>query len=203
MMLAYNQLSCNTTLLGLDESSSPGVGGRGRVGAQRLIIYETDGMANQGSTLANGFASGGHYDSYYRIQPGQPLNSAGYSQTTLLQTVQNICNDMNGNPVSAPGITPFSPNQNYPGFGVAGKPVTIHCLAFGGIFETPSSTLTSSVSLLQQISAVGGTVFPSSASDPADGFKWCIGTIDQRQTRLTQAFQTIMNLKPVPITLVR
>ena len=84
-----------------------------------------------------------------------------------------------------------------------GKPVTIQCLAFGGIFETPSSTLTSSVNLLQQISAVGGTVFPSSASDPTNGFKWCIGTIDQRQTRLVQAFQTIMNLRPVPITLIR
>ena len=151
------------------------------MGAERLVIYETDGMANQGSTPGNGFVSGSYYNSNYQIQPGQPLSSAGYSQTGLLQAVQNLCNDVNGNAVLGPGITPFTPNLNYPGFGVAGKPVTIHCLVFGGIFETPSFTLTSSVDLIQQISAVGGTVFPSTASDPTNGFKWCIGTIDQRQ----------------------
>ncbi len=177
-MLAYNQLSCSSTLKALDGSTAPGVGGNGRVGAERLIIYETDGMANQGSTPGNGFSSGSYYNSYYKIQPGQPLNSAGYDQTTLLQTIQNICNDKNGNPVTGPGITPFTPNLGYPGFGALGKPVTIQCVAFGGIFETPSSTLTSSVNLLQQISQLGGTVFPSSASDPTNGFKWCIGTIE-------------------------
>ena len=160
-------------------------------------------MANQGSIPNNGFVQGSYYNSNYQIQPGQSLSSSGYDQTLLLQTVQNICNDKNGNPVSGPGITPFSPNLAYPGFGAPGKPVTIQCLAFGGIFETPTSTLTSSVSLLQQISAIGGTVFPSSASDPANGFKWCIGNMTQRQSRLTQAFETIMNMRPVSITLIR
>ena len=202
-MLAYNQFSCSSTLKDLDDTTAPGVGGRGRVGAQRLIIYETDGMANQGSSPANGFSTGSNYDSFYRIQPGQRLNSASYSESDLLQVVQNICNDKNGNPVPGPGITPYTPNQGRPGFGAPGKPVTIHCLAFGGIFETPSSVLTSSVNLLQKISSVGGTVFPSSAADPADGYKWCIGSLEQRQTRLTQAFQTIMNLRPVPITLIK
>ncbi|MGO9600596.1 MAG: TadG family pilus assembly protein [Isosphaeraceae bacterium] len=202
-MLAYNQLSCSTTLSSLDQTSFPGTGGLGRVGAERLIIYETDGMANQGSIPGSGFVQGSYYNSNYQIQPGQSLSSSGYDQTLLLQTVQNICNDKNGNPVSGPGITPFSPNLGYPGFGSAGKPVTIQCLAFGGIFETPSSTLTSSVSLLQQISAVGGTVFPSSSSDPTNGYKWCIGNMTQRQSRLTQAFETIMNMRPVSITLIR
>jgi hypothetical protein len=105
--------------------------------------------------------------------------------------------------VTGPGITPFTPNQGYSGFGTPGKPVTIQCIAFGGIFETPTSTLTSSVNLLQQISAIGGTVFPSSATDPSNGYKWCIGNMAQRQSRLTQAFTTIMNQTPVPITLIR
>ena len=202
-MLAYNQFSASSTLKALDQSTAPGAGGEGRVGAERLLIYETDGMANQGSTPGNGFAHGSYYNSNYQIQPGQPLSSAGYNQTNLLQTVQNICNDVNGNPVTGPGITPFSPNLGYAGFGSLGKPVTIQCIAFGGIFETPSSTLTSSVNLLQQISAIGGTIFPSSASDPTNGYKWCIGNMTQRQTRLTGAFQTIMNQTPVPITLIR
>jgi len=202
-MLAYNQFSCSDTLRSLDVSTAPGVGGEGRVGAQRLIVYETDGMANQGANPANGLATGSNYSSYYRIQPGQTLNSASYSSTTLFQTVQNICNTSSGAAVSAPGVLPFTPNQGKPGFGTPGKPVTIHCLAFGGIFESPSSTQDSSVDLLQQISGIGGTVFPSSASDSENGYKWCIGTLQQRQSRLINAFQNIMNLKPVPITLIQ
>lgn len=201
-MLAYNQFSCSDTLQSLDQSTAGGVGGEGRVGAQRLIIYETDGMANQGVSTA-GFTSGSHYNSYYRIQSGQTLNSSGYSGTSLYQTVQNICNTSTGAPVSAPGVFPFSNNQGLPGFGMPGKPVTIHCLAFGGIFETPTSTESDSVSLLQQISAIGGTTFPSSASDPDNGFKWCIGTLAERQSRLVNAFKNVMNLKPVPITLIQ
>ncbi len=201
-MLAYNQFSASGTLQALDQSTAPGTGGNGRVGAERLLIYETDGMANQGSTPGS-FGYGSYYNSNYSIQPGQSLSSAGYNQTGLLQVVQNICNDNNGNRVPGPGITPFSPNLGYPGFGAQGKPVTIQCIAFGGIFETPSSTLTSSVGLLQQISAIGGTVFPATAADPANGYKWCIGTMAQRQSRLTSAFETIMNQTPVPITLIR
>jgi hypothetical protein len=202
-MLAYNQFSCSDALRSLDNSTAPGVGGEGRVGAQRLIVYETDGMANQGANPAGGFATGSNYTSYYRIQPGQTLNSASYSSTTLFQTVQNICNTSSGAAVSASGVVPFTPNQGRPGFGSPGKPVTIHCLAFGGIFESPSSVQNSSVDLLQQISEIGGTVFPSTASDPENGYKWCIGTLQQRQTRLINAFQNIMNLKPVPITLIQ
>ncbi|MDR3621804.1 MAG: pilus assembly protein TadG-related protein [Paludisphaera borealis] len=202
-MLAYNQFSCSNTLQALDLSTAAGVGGEGRVGAQRLIVYETDGMANQGVTPANGFSTSSNYSSYYQIQPGQTLNSAGYTDANLFQTVQNICNTSSGAAVSAPGVLPYSPNQGRPGFGTPGKPVTIHCLAFGGIFESPSSVQTSSVALLQQVSGIGGTVFPSSASDSTNGFKWCIGTLQQRQSRLVNAFQNIMNLKPVPITLIQ
>ena len=35
------------------------------------------------------------------------------------------------------------------------------------------------------------------------GYKWCIGNMTQRQSRLTQAFETIMNMRPVSITLIR
>ena len=36
-------------------------------------------MANQGAPR-HGFSTGTNYNSYYRIQPGQTLNSAGYSE---------------------------------------------------------------------------------------------------------------------------
>ena len=45
-MLAYNQFSGNSSLQG------PGLGGFGRKGAQKIVILETDGMANQASGAA-------------------------------------------------------------------------------------------------------------------------------------------------------
>jgi hypothetical protein len=201
-MLAYNQLSSNASLQGLDSGSSPGVGGLGRVGATRMVIYETDGMANQDSIPQNGLFNGGANNSYYQITPGQTLNGAAYNQTALLQTAQNICNDGSGNPVADSGYTPFTPNQGYPGYSTASKPVQIQTIAFGAIFEVPSSIQTNSVSLLSQIAAIGGTRFPSSASDPTDGYRWCTGTLTQRETKLRQAFMNIMN-QSVPITLIK
>src|SRR5262249_6331900 len=87
VMLAYNQFSSSAGLRSLEQGSSPGVGGLGRVGAQRLVIYETDGMANVDSQPVNAFVNGGAANSNYAILPGQALNGAGYSQTALLQVV--------------------------------------------------------------------------------------------------------------------
>jgi hypothetical protein len=196
LMLAYNQLSGSSTV------RAQAVGGLGRKGAQRLVILETDGMANVGSTPAQGFYSGGVGNSYYRILPGDTVNSATYNQNALLQVVQNICNKADGTagtPVSSP---PYS-NQGYPGFATTRKPVIIHTIAFGTIFEptTTGATKTSAVSLLDWISKIGGTTFPSSASDATNGYKWCIGTLDERKNKLRQAFSKIMD-DGVSVTLV-
>jgi Flp pilus assembly protein TadG len=201
-MLAYNQLSSSAVLRGVEQSTGPGTGGLGRVGAQRLVIYETDGMANQDSLPGNSLFNGGGGNSYYQIMPGQTLNGGGYNQTNLLQVVQNICNNADGTPGNPPGFTPFTPNQGYPGYAAPGKPVSIECVAFGAIFEVPGPTQNSSVALLQQISTIGGTVFPSSPTDPTNGWRWCIGTMAQRQSSLRTAFMNIMN-SGVPITLIK
>jgi hypothetical protein len=198
-MLAYNQFSGNPTLRGMENSGTTGVGGLGRVGADRLVIYETDGMANQESVPANPFVTSSAGNSYYPILPGQSVNSANYSQTGLLQVVQNICNNADGTPGNAPG---FTPNLGYPGFSNPGKPVSVQCIAFGAIFEIPGSTQNSAVSLLSQISTIGGSVFPSSPSDPANGYKWCIGTNAERQAKLQQAFLNIMD-NGIPISLIK
>ncbi len=198
-MLAYNQLSSSSTLRALDQTTAPGVGGLGRVGSQRLVIYETDGMANIESTPQNPFFNGGASNSYYQIQPGQSIIGNNYNQTSLLQTVQNICNNPDGSPGNSPG---FSPNLGYPGASSPGRPVSIQTIAFGAIFEVPSSTQTSAISLLQQIATIGGTTFPPTSSDPSDGYKWCTGNLTQRQTKLRQAFTNIMN-NGIPITLIQ
>jgi Flp pilus assembly protein TadG len=199
-MLAYNQFSGNKSLQTAGPNSSA-VGGFGRKGATRLIIYETDGMANQNSNPTSGFSNNGAYDSYYCIRPGDTVNSTGYSTNGLLQIVEAICNKDDGTPYTSPPSGYPTP-PNYPGYATANKPVIVQCVAFGAIFENSNSTQTSSVSLLQQISTIGGTVFPNSASDSTNGFKWCIGTLSQRQALLQQAILTFLD-RSVPVSLIQ
>jgi hypothetical protein len=126
---------------------------------------------------------------------------AAYDPKNLYQTVQAICNKSDGTPGNTPG---YSPNPGYPGFSSSSKPVNIHTIAFGAMFESSSSGAdqTAAVSLLQQISTIGGTVFPSSATDPSNGYKWCVGTAAQRQASLRQAFSKIMD-DGIAVSLVR
>jgi Flp pilus assembly protein TadG len=194
-MMAYNQF-CSSSAV-----QTAGVGGLGRKGATRLIIYETDGMANEDALPASGFNNIGAYNSYWNILPGQTINGGGYNQTNLLQAVEGICNKDDGTPFRALASGLPAP-PSYPGFATINKPVIVHCIAFGAIFEVPSSIQTSSITLLQDISSIGGTTFPSSSTDPANGFKWCIGTIDQRRNRLKQAFLDILD-SSVPVSLIQ
>jgi Flp pilus assembly protein TadG len=186
LMLAYNQFSGSSTL------RSQTVGGLGRKGVQRLVVLETDGMANVNSVATGGFANSGVDQSYYRIRTSDTVNSGTYSQTALLQVVQAICNKDDGTPGTSPGYTP---NPGYPGYAQTRKPVLIHTIAFGAIFEPTAAGTeqTTVVSLLQQISAIGGTRFPSSPTDATDGYKWCIGTLDLRKDKLRQAFSKVMD----------
>ena len=202
-MLAYNQFSSNTALRTAGPASTP-VGGLGRKGATRMVIYETDGMANADSQPLLGFvqgANGGAYNSYYAIRPGDVVNGAGYSQSNLLQVVETICNkDDSTYSYTVPSGAPTPPSN--PGYATVNKPVIVHCIAFGAIFETPSSIQTSAVTLLQSISTLGGTTFPSSSADPVNGFKWCTGTLQQRQDKLKQAFLNILD-SSVPVSVIK
>jgi Flp pilus assembly protein TadG len=202
LMLAYNQFSGNSDL------RTSLVGGRGRKGAQRIVILETDGMANVSSVPTEGFHDDGPYNSYYRILPDDTVNSGSYSSSALLQVVMAICNKDDGTPVAAiPADTPpgstYPTNPGYPGFGTPRKPVLIHTLGFGPIFEpTASGSEPANVlMLMQQISTIGGTVFPSSAADPDYGYKWCIGDMEERKQKLKTAFLKIMN-EAVTVTLI-
>ena len=182
LMLAYNQFSTSPTLSALN------AGGTGRVGAKKLVILETDGMANW-ITVA-GFTSNVGSNSYYNIQPGTSLTAATYDQNNLLQVVQSICNTNSGTPG-----TPNSAvtNTGHPGFATTTSPVVVHTIAFGIIFEISTTSQTNAIGLLQAISQIGGTTFPSSPTDPTNGYKWCIGSLSQRVHLLQQAFTNVMN----------
>ncbi len=184
LMLAYNQFSSNSSLQG------PSLGGFGRVGAQKIVILETDGMANQATNA--GKSNNGANQSYYQIRPGDSItpSGAGAAQDAL-DVATRICSLT----TDASGI---------PGYATARTPVTIHTLAFGAVFEPTASGSepANAVSFLQQLSTIGGTVFPSSSSDVTDGYKWCIGTLDQRQIKLQTAFTKILE-STVAVVLVK
>ena len=200
-MLAYNQFTSSSTV------RNQSVGGLGRNGSQRMVIFETDGMANQDSVpYPNYFTNNGANQSYYNILPGQRLNGAGYSANDLYTAVMAICNTTTGTAsgnYSANTTVTLPGNPGYPGFSSNGNAVTIDTIAFGVVFEPTAagSTQTSAVQVVQTVASIGGTVFPSSSTDSTNGYKWCIGTLAQRQAKLQQAFNTFMD-NGVTVTLI-
>jgi Flp pilus assembly protein TadG len=175
LMLAYNQFSSSTTL------QAAGIGGWGRKGAEKLVVFETDGMANVASTV--GTVNNGSYNSYYNTPPLATISVSGNSADTDAINVATVLTSLN------------TTNSPIPGFSTTTDKVTIQCIVFGAIFEPDASGSDQSdaVSLMQSISTLGNTVFPSSSTDPVNGYKWCIGTLAQRQAKMQTAFTTVMD----------
>ncbi len=180
-MLAYNQLSSSPAL------QLQGLGGLGRKGAQRLIVFETDGMANVAANA--GFNATDHY---YEIGPNDSVTPGGSAASGVYAVVDKI-------------VALDTDFTNGPGFAKARKPVIIHCVAFGAVIEpTAQGTEPANVmTLLQNVSARGGTGFPASVTDSThpDFYKLCTGTLDERKTKLRQAFRKIME-SGVPVSLI-
>ncbi|HEV3445887.1 MAG TPA: pilus assembly protein TadG-related protein [Gemmataceae bacterium] len=180
-MLAYNQFSSQVSLRTAGSGGS-GLGGFGRKGAQRLVILETDGMANVSTQQL--FSNVGPYNSYYDLTPGTLRTSGVAPGTDAIQIATRIC-----------ALT--TDNSTGPGFALPNKPVLIHCIAFGAIFEPTAagSEASSAFAMLQQLSQIGGTGFPSSVTATGDPnyYKLCIGTLSQRQQKLRTAFSKIMD----------
>jgi Flp pilus assembly protein TadG len=185
LMVAYNQLSSSAAL------RSSLLGGTGRKGAQRLIVLETDGMANVAANAS--FSDNGPNNSYYNIGPSDNVTPGGSPRDAALAVAQRLC-------------ALESDSTNGPGFATARKPVILHCVAFGAVIEpTASGTEPDNVmALLQDISAIGGTGFPASRTDASDPnfYKLCTGTLAERQEKLRTAFRKIMD-DGVAVTLIR
>jgi Flp pilus assembly protein TadG len=184
LMLAYNQFSSSSVLSGGSQG-----GGLGRKGAQRLLILETDGMANQASTVSfvNSVTTGSNptNNSYYNIGG----NNASASGADPSQDAINVATKM---------CALVTDSSNGPGFATAAKSVVIHCIAFGALFEADANGAAggnAAMSLLQNLSTIGGTGFPASVTDTGSPYyyKLCIGTLAQRQSKLQTAFTTIMD----------
>lgn len=184
LMLAYNELSGSSAV------RAANAGGKGRKGVKRLVILETDGMANVETSVSGGFVNGGADNSYYSILPGQTVSNGSFSTAGVYRVAQAIANKSDGTAGNSPG---YSPNPGVAGFSSNRKKVTIHTLAFGSLFEAAAAGTdqNNAVALLQQISSIGGTTFPSSSGDAANGYKWIIGTMAQRETKMRTALSKV------------
>lgn len=178
LMLAYNQLSSNTTTELKGYNTDTGVpsgdaGGLGRKGARKLVIFETDGMptcvtCSPGTTnnMAIQSSATPGQGKFYPIrwqdgntskqEKGDVYPFGGATGTSMTHPIA-VINQM---------ATDFGANQ-------ARLPFYLHCIAFGPMFDTSitdSATATNRTTAkyaLQQMEVAGRVqTGPASSSSP-------------------------------------
>jgi Flp pilus assembly protein TadG len=194
LMLAYNQFSGNTSLQTYSSGQPTGdAGGMGRRGAQKVIIFETDGAPN--TTASASLTNSGAYNSYYNVRynyasPGgseYPSGISGYADlaSNVTDQIVTVCNQICALDTASP-----------PGFSSASKKVKIHCIGFGPVFNPSSSSAASATAFLNQMQQIGNV------NDGMPGYKIVYGSQDSVIADLQQAFQKIM-VDGIQITLIQ
>lgn len=125
LMLAHNQFSSNPALRTFNPAEPAGdAGGNGRRGAQKIIIFESDGEPNvaASATLTSGSAG----QNYYRVRynsssPGGsefPDVNEGAGQSSVNSQIYSLCTQM-------------AAQESAGGFSTPSRKLLIHCIAFG------------------------------------------------------------------------
>jgi hypothetical protein len=191
LMLAFNQFSINSTLRTYNPSPAPNgdAGGLGRKGAQKLVIFETDGLPNFRATKTLTTSATPH-ESYYAIRYNSSNPSASEFPTvssqlpdddsSVVAEITSICNAL------------AAQETNY-GFGTKTKPVLIHTIAFGGVIggSAPSTLVTmETIGNIPSEQRIGSTTAPyGSAAAP---YKLITGTEAQMRDGLRNCISRIM-----------
>jgi hypothetical protein len=186
LMLAYNQLQSSpagdTTLRDWVPPSATVpeglAGGLGRRGAQKMVIFETDGAPN--TTASANFVSGDV--SYYQIR-FNPANLTGSEYPTDV----NTGNDNNGTVLDQ---TYAVIDQLTASYSSARKPFRLHCIGFGQYFAPGSSETAANLQTLQTMQYHGQT--QSDPSTPLASFKIVTGDDTTMATELRTAISKIM-----------
>ncbi|MFQ3652534.1 MAG: hypothetical protein SNJ75_19635, partial [Gemmataceae bacterium] len=195
LMLAYNQFARPVADSELRTfAAAPALygqaGGLGRRGAQKMVIFETDGVCSATAYMPGNmdgiFQNQGPYRSYFRIRydaPGSSKNEyppyvasgADEAAAQALAVTKRICE-----------------SDTQLGFSTRRKPVRVHCIAFGSLFEAGGNTTEANkaLSLLQQMQFIGGV--QDNPATPLANEKIIIGTAEQRIERMRTAFSNIM-----------
>jgi Flp pilus assembly protein TadG len=189
LMLAYNQFSGNSNLTNYNPSPAPAgdAGGLGRKGAQKVVILETDGLPN--TTAGGSLQNNGSYNSYYAVRynssnPGSsefPTGISGYGDNdpSVTSQIYNICSQICAQDTASP-----------PGYSTARKPVLIHCIGFGPVYDVGAPERASALATLQQIQYIGSTQSDPSAA--LQSYKIINGNQTQIIQNLQQAFTLIL-----------
>ncbi|MBI2803613.1 MAG: hypothetical protein HYX68_01350 [Planctomycetes bacterium] len=188
-MIAYNLFSSSVS--NLRNYAQPSgtyrgyAGGLGRKGAERLIIFETDGAPNTG-----GFATiqGTGSNSYYKIRMKYPTNvsdssnefpSGGtYADNDVYNVVKQIC-----------AMT----TDTTPGYSTTRKKAKVYSLGYGSFFDPTNSSAgqTDALDFLQTVQYYGNVATSTSGASFPD-WQRIYGDTTTRQNRMRDAFTKIM-----------
>lgn len=184
LMLAYNQFSMNSALRTYNAGGASGdAGGNGRRGAQKIIIFETDGAPN---TLASAtLVNSGAYQNYYSIRYNSAnpagseyptsVNQLGDNNSTVTAQVYNLCSQLAANDTASPA-----------GYSTSTKKLQIHCIGFGPMFDPSDSGTAARIATLNQMQTLGNV------TDGMPSYKLAYGTESEIVTKLQEAFTKIL-----------
>lgn len=194
LMLAYNQFSGSPTLRTYNPSPAPfgDAGGLGRRGAHKLVILETDGepthTATASLTVASGPNSANH--SYYRVRYNttNPGSSEFPSVTQYTPNASQVTSQIDAL-VTRLCALETDPN---PGFSTPRKPVQVHTVAFGPLFDNASAARTAGLQTLQRIERIGNTQTYSTPNAWLPDYKIVTGDDEVVIEKLREAISKIM-----------
>jgi hypothetical protein len=191
LMIAYNLLSSSTSKLRSYATPSTTykgfAGGLGRKGAQRLVIFETDGAPNT-RAIATFVNNGG--DSYYPIRIKDPTNIANaqnefptggsYADSEVYDVVKQLV-----------AMNTASP----PGYSTTRKKAQVYALGYGALFDPANSSLSGQadgLDFLANVQFYGNVAGASQNGANFPDWQKVYGDNNTRKTRLRDAFTRIM-----------
>jgi hypothetical protein len=195
LMLCYNQfavtLPTDTTLRSYATSSpitfpSGMAGGQGRKGAQKVVIFETDGLANCSATAS--LVNAGTY-SYYQIRYNMnnpaaseypSVTATSINNSTVLNQVYSLVQSL---------ATTYGTSRN---------PFRLYSVGFGPVFQGPNAA--SAETTLQTMQYYAGTQSTASTALPSNQI--ITGTDTQMSTNMIDTFTDILQ-NGVQIALIK
>ncbi|HLW68535.1 MAG TPA: TadE/TadG family type IV pilus assembly protein [Gemmataceae bacterium] len=195
LMLAYNQFAvtpASDTALRTFTTSSPitfptgMAGGQGRKGAQKVIIFETDGLPNTSASAT--LQTNGSYK-YYKIRYDMNNPSASEFPSVTFSTNNNATVVSNVYALVQQLATDYSTQRN---------PFRLYAIGFGPVFSGADAS--AALTTLQGMQYKAGT--QSSASTPLPSNQIITGTDATMSANMVAAFTDILN-NGVQIALIK
>jgi Flp pilus assembly protein TadG len=186
LMLAYNQFATTQPSDGTLRSYATSApiafpqgmaGGMGRKGAQKVVVFETDGLANCDAVAP--LVNAGSYK-YYEIRYN--MNNPGASEYPAVTPYGNL-ND----PAVLSHVYSLI-RQLSSDYGTGRNPFRLYAIGFGPVFQGPDAN--AALQTLQTMQYYGGT--QSSPNTPLPASQIVTGTDAQMSSNLTTAFTNIL-----------